>query len=94
MHLRVECVASFTNTNPDGHLMDHPPVDPVHPKKFKRSRPGRVAVVATDPNTGAVVHSFDSIAEAGRNGFSYQCVLNTLKGIQRTHGGFVWRRAS
>ena len=40
---------------------------------------------------GKVVKTWKSGTEAGRNGFSQECISRCCAGINRTHRGFIWR---
>ena len=49
-------------------------------------------LVAYDPQTGRVVHSFKSMQAAARAGFDLRCIYHVLKGSRKTHKGFEWGR--
>lgn len=51
-------------------------------------------VIGFDPLTGKIFVSFDSIQEAGRNGYEASSVCNCCKGIRKTHKGLAWMYAS
>lgn len=52
--------------------------------------PGKRPVRAIDPLTRVVVAYYDSIADAERDGFSGNSIVDVLAGRQLTSGGFLW----
>lgn len=47
-------------------------------------------VIGRNIKTGNIVE-FNSINEAGRNGFQASCICNCCKGIRQTHKGHIWQ---
>lgn len=47
-------------------------------------------VIGRNIKTGDVIE-FNSINEAGRNGFQASCICNCCKGIRHTHKGYTWQ---
>lgn len=50
-------------------------------------------VIGYDPLTGKTFVEFNSIQEAGRNGYEASCVCDCCKGKRKTHRGLMWRYA-
>ena len=42
---------------------------------------------------GKLVKEWESLAEAGRNGFNFKNISLCCKGKRKTHGGFIWKYA-
>lgn len=42
---------------------------------------------------GNLCFSFDSVCEAGRNGFNTNAIFNNIKGKAKTSGGYIWKFA-
>lgn len=57
------------------------------PRRSWRRRP----VEQLDPDSGAIVATFDSLTAAAAAGFCKANLCAALKGRQRHHGGFHWR---
>ena len=43
--------------------------------------------------SGHLVHSFESVHEAGRNGFNDTAISAVINRRRKTHGGYVWKVA-
>lgn len=56
----------------------------------KRAEEKRTKPVVAKNTLGEVVLTFESAAEAGRNGFTPSCVGDCCHGYQKTHKGLYW----
>lgn len=63
-------------------------------KLRKSSEWQRKPVIGYDPLTGKTFVEFDSIQEAGRNGYYAGSVCNCCNGKLKTHKGLAWKYAS
>lgn len=55
-----------------------------HPTKSKR-------VDQIDPQTGEVIHQWESTKEASRNGYDHGAVSHCARGLQKEHKGYIWK---
>lgn len=64
-----------------------------HKDLFKRiKKPNKKPVNAYDKE-GNLIFSFDSIEDAGRNGFNSSAISQNISGKLKTSGGYVWKEA-
>ena len=57
-------------------------------------KPYFAPVIGYDPKTGMTEKEFESIQEAGRNGFCTASVCCCCKGKRKTHKGLAWKYAN
>lgn len=56
--------------------------------KGKRTNPRQVEQCDLEGN---VIKVYDTIAEAGRDGYSASAISQVVRGVFHTHKGFIWR---